>query len=195
MPKATEALGQRLFTVEEYHRMAEAGVFAEDDRVELVGGVVRKMSPKNRDHSIAVWKIKGVFDDGLRGRAATFSEAPIALESLHSEPEPDIAVMSTPDGELFGTAASEPLLVIEVSDSSLRYDLTDKAALYAAGQIPEYWVVDLVHRELIVFRDPRNGAYQRRETLAQDARVAPWSWPDLGLDVRALFPAESESSS
>ena len=106
MAKATEALGQRLFTVEEYDRMVEAGILAEDDRVELIRGVIREMSPKNSPHSIAVWKIKGVFDEGMRDRAATFTEVPIALEALDSKPEPDIAVMSHPDGELFGTDAS-----------------------------------------------------------------------------------------
>jgi len=112
MDRATEVLGQRLFTVMEYDRMVEAGVLAEDDRVELVRGVIREMSPKNSPHSIAIWKIRCVLDDGLRDRAATFQEVPIALEALDSKPEPDIAVMSHPDGEFFGTDASEPLLVV-----------------------------------------------------------------------------------
>ena len=195
MDRATEVLGQRLFTVVEYDRMVEAGVLADDDRVELVRGVIREMSPKNSPHSIAIWKIRCVLDDGLRDRAATFQEVPIALEALDSKPEPDIAVMSHPDGELFGTDASEPLLVVEVSDSSLRYDLTEKAALYAEGRIPDYWMVDLVHRVLVVFRDPRNGVYETRETYQPGSRIAPVPWPDFEIEVSALFPAEAESSS
>ena len=175
--------------------MVEVGVLAEDERVELIRGVIREMSPKNSRHSIAIWKITRVLDDGLRKRAATFSAVPIALETLDSKPEPDVAVMSHPDGELFGTDASEPLLVVEVSDSSLRYDLTEKAALYAAGQIVDYWVVDLEHRGLVVFRDPRNGVYETRETYQPSSRIAPVPWPDFELDVSALFPAEAESQS
>ncbi len=85
--------------------------------------------------------------------------------------------MSHPDGELFGTDASEPLVVVEVSDSSLRYDLTEKAALYAASQIADYWVVDLEHRVLVVFRDPRNGVYETRETYQPGSRIGPCRGP------------------
>ncbi|TDI36936.1 MAG: Uma2 family endonuclease [Acidobacteria bacterium] len=99
------------------------------------------------------------------------------LETLDSKPEPDVAVMSHPDGELFGTDASEPLVVVEVSDSSLRYDLTEKAALYAASQIADYWVVDLEHRVLVVFRDPRNGVYETRETYQPGSRIGPCRGP------------------
>ena len=80
--------------------------------------------------------------------------------------------------------------MIEVADSSLTYDLTTKAALYAEGQVPEYWVVDLNHRVLLTFRDPRDGTYQTRTSHEPGSRIAPVSWPDFEVDVDALFPLD-----
>jgi hypothetical protein len=70
------------------------------------------------------------------------------------------------------------------------YDLTTKAELYARGGIPEYWVVDLVHRTLVVFRNPEHGVYRVRETHHPGSRLAPLSWPDFPVEVGALFPSE-----
>ena len=171
MHTTTEVLAQRLFTVVEYDRMVEVGVLAEDDRVELVRGVIREMSPKNSPHAIAVWKIRRVLDDGLRDRGATFSEVPIALEALDSKPEADVAVMSHPDGELFGTDASEPLLVVEVSDSSLRYDLTEKAALYGQARSPiTGWSIS--YTVFSSFSATRETAFMRRAKRTSRARAS-----------------------
>ncbi len=78
-----------------------------------------------------------------------------------------------------------------MAESSLRDDLGDKAALYAEAGIPEYWVVNLVDRVLVVFREPRDGSYRTRSTLEPGARVAPGSWPDLELDIASLFSEEA----
>ena len=96
------------------------------------------------------------------------------MVKLDSEPEPDIVVGDNPDVESYGTESFRPLLVIEVADSSLRYDLSLKSELYARAGIPEYWVVDLPNRVLVVFRNP-DGAYQTRDTYAPGSRIAPLS--------------------
>jgi Uma2 family endonuclease len=119
-----------------------------------------------------------------------YEEMPLQLEPLDSEPEPDVAVYSNPDLRAYGTARTSALLVIEVADASLQYDLTTKAELYARGGIPEYWVVDLVHRTLVVFRNPEHGVYRVRETHHPGSRLAPLSWPDFPVEVGALFPTE-----
>ena len=98
------------------------------------------------------------------------------------------------DVESYGTDSFHPLLVIEVADSSPRYDLSLKSELYARAGIPEYWVVDLPNRVLVVFRDPREGAYETRTTHQPGSRIAPVSWPDFEIDVDSLFPAEAASS-
>ena len=194
MARAAEAVGVHRFTVDEYHRMVDAGILREDDRVELIYGVIREMSPINRPHVIATSRTRQLLADGLAGRASVFEQSPLHLEALASEPEPDVAVYSNPDLDTFGTAATEPLLAIEVADSSLSLDLTTKAELYAKGQVPEYWVLDIQHRVLHVFRDPRDGAYRTRTTHKPGSRITPVSWPDFEIDVDSLFPSEAASS-
>lgn len=188
MARVAEATPLHRFTVEDYHRMAETGILGEDDRVELIRGVVREMSPVDRAHVIATSRTRQLFADGLAGRASVYEQSPLRLEALASEPEPDVSIYSNPNLDAFGTEATEPLLAIEVALSSLSQDLTTKAELYAEGGIPEYWVVDVAHRLLYVFRDPHDGKYRTRETYAPGARVIPLSWPDFAIDVEALLP-------
>lgn len=191
--RGAQTFAERHFTVEEYHRMVEAGILSSDERVELIGGAVRRMSPKNRAHVIATRRVFNFLVDKLQGRASVYKEDPLVLTDLDSEPEPDVLVCSNPDFEAYGTDATTPLLVVEVAHSSLPSDLGAKAFLYAEAQIPEYWVVDLVHRVLVAFREPRQGIYQTRSTVEPGARVAPLSWPDVQLEVESLFPDEASN--
>lgn len=194
MAGAREDTKLHRFTVGEYHRMVDAGILREDEQVELIYGVIREMSPKNRPHVIAANKIWHVLHDGLGGRAGVYKEDPLGLLELDSEPEPDIVVTADPDVESYGTARAVPLLVVEVSDTSLGYDMNLKAGLYASGGIPEYWVVDLRHRELVVFRDPEGGDYRTKTVWSPGSRIAPRSFPDLEIEVEALFPARTAPS-
>lgn len=191
MARVAEDPGVRRFTVDEYHRMVDAGILRQDDRVELIYGVIREMSPTNRPHAIATTAVRQLFDRGLAGRATVYEEKPLRLEAIASEPEPDVCVCSNPDLRAFGTESTKPLLVIEVADSSLTYDMTTKAELYVKGDVPEYWVVDLVKRVVHVFRDPRDGEYQTKTTKEPGTRIAPLSWPDFAIDVATLFPSDT----
>lgn len=168
--------------------MAETGILGTDDRVELVRGVVRRMSPKSWAHVVAAGSVYDQLRDALRGRASVYHEAPLVVERLDSEPEPDVLVCSNPDRSAYRSRWTRPLLVVEVADSSLEYDLREKASLYAEAQVPEYWVVNLVERHLVVFRDPRLGGYSIRTSFDESARVTPESWPDLSFEVSALLP-------
>jgi Uma2 family endonuclease len=188
MARAAEGIDPRPFTVEEYHRMAEAGILHPDERVELIRGVVRRLSPKKRAHVVAATRLYQRLVRSLAGRAAVFKEDPLKLVRLDSEPEPDIVATSSPDIGAYGTEGSKPLLVIEVAESSLRYDLNVKADLYAEAEVPEYWVLNLVERELVVFRSAREGRYLQRDTYGAGDRVAPDAWPDVVLEVTELFP-------
>ncbi len=179
--------GQRTFTVEEYHRMGEAGVFGPDERVELIWGVIRELSPKGRRHSVAVGPATNLFVRRLEGRAGVQIRDAITLVGGRSEPEPDIVVNSSPDLRELRTEKS-PLLVIEVSDSSLRFDRDQKAQIYAKGDIPEYWVVNLVNDVLEVFRDPKDGAYQTKLVLKPTETISPLSFSDLEIAVSDLIP-------
>jgi Uma2 family endonuclease len=129
-----------------------------------------------------------LFRDALRGRASVYKEDPLRAEGIDSEPEPDVMVCSHHEIAAYGTARTKPLLVIEVADSSLEYDLGEKAALYAQAGVPEYWVVNLLERVLEVFREPENGSYRRRSSPELGSRVTPEAWPELELEVASFFP-------
>jgi Uma2 family endonuclease len=188
---ALETVALRRFTVEEFHRMADTGILARGERVELIRGIVRSMSPKNRAHVVAATLVYDLLRDGLRGRAAVYNEAPLTAEHIDSEPEPDVMVCSNPDRAAYGTPLTRPLLVVEVAESSLEIDLGEKVTLYAEAGVPEYWVLNLAERVLVVFREPLGGSYRVRLSLEEKARLTPVAWPDLAFDVSALFPPVS----
>jgi Uma2 family endonuclease len=182
---------QRRFTVGEYFRMADAGILAPAERVELIRGTVREMSPRNRAHVVAVQKIRTRLEHVLGDRATVYPESPLLLEKLDSAPEPDVMVSASADFDDYGTDAARPLLVVEVADSSLKHDLGEKARLYAEAGVPEYWVLNLVDRVLVVFRDPRDGRYQAVATLPPAERVAPSRWSAAEIQVASFLPSAS----
>ena len=148
------------------------------------------------DRDRRVEAAKSVYDllqDALRGKASVYHEAPLVAEELDSEPEPDVLVRSDPDERAYRSVRTKPLLVIEVADFSLDYDQGEKASLDAGAGIPEYCVVNLVERVLVVFREPGQGSYPVRSTLDERARLAATVWPELSFDVSAFFPPEGQA--
>lgn len=183
-----DAVGLRRFSVEEYHRMGEAGVFGPDERVELIRGVVRQKSPKGRRHVIAVSKATELFVLGVAGRARVYVQDPMTSESLDSEPEPDLCVMSNPDPKSYRTPEATPLLVIEVADSSLEYDRSTKLSLYADAEVPEYWIVNLIEDVVEVYRKPHHGRYESKQVLKGEESVQTLAWPELEVKAEDLLP-------
>ena len=173
--------------------MADARILAPEERVELLFGVVRPMSPKNRAHVIAANLACDLFREKLGGRARVYKEDPLAFPGLDSELEPDVMVCANPEIEAFGTERMQPLLVIEVAESSLARDLGEKPELYAKAGIPEYWVVNLLDRVLEIFLDAAEGRYRKHTNAKPGSRVSPQAWPDLELEVSSLFPEEGDA--
>jgi Uma2 family endonuclease len=143
----------RLWTREEYYKMAEAGIFRPDERTELIGGRIYVKAPQTPQHAAGISLVgetlRSLFNVGSHVRM----HGPLNLSSF-SEPEPDVAVVR---GTIRDYAKAHPnaaLLVVEVAESSLAYDRGIKASLYASAGIPEYWVLNLVNRRLEVSRDP-----------------------------------------
>ena len=194
MAEVLERVGQRRFTVEEYHRMGKAGVFTPDERIELIRGVIHKMTPKGIRHVMAVSKLVSLFPVRLAGRASFRVQDPLKKLESHSEPEPDFAISSGPDPYAYGSEHSSTLLVTEVADTSLDYDRTVKAPLYAEIGVPEYWIINLVDNVLEVYREPGEGVYQSRSIQQPGERIAPLSWPDLEIDVSELIPPAVKNS-
>ena len=163
------------FTREEYHRMGEAGLFA-DERVELLGGAIITMSPQTSPHAGAVYRAFTALYRMLGSAFCVRSQLRVVLDDW-SEPEPDIAVCS-PDPADYSRAhptAGQILLVVEVAASSLPYDRGQKAAAYAESGIPTYWIVNLAERRIEVLTEPDQpaGRYTRSEirTEAENLRL------------------------
>ena len=180
-------LAQRLLTVEEYRKMAAAGILTEDDRVELLEGKIIEMSPIGKRHAAMVKRLTALFYK-LLGNEATISVQDPVIMGEFSMPEPDVAILKyKPDyyeEEL--PTSSDVLLLIEVADSSYEKDQKVKNAIYAGAGIPEYWIINLERDEVEVYREPSGGQYLQRQVLILGDSVLLSSW-DLEVEVAEFF--------
>ena len=141
---ATETPTRRRFTVHDYHRMGESGILSEDDRTELIDGEIVQMTPIGGRHAACVNELTRILV-GAVGRDAVVSvQNPIRLDDFH-EPQPDLAVLRRREDYRSGRlpGSDDVVLLIEVADTTLRYDRGVKLPLYARAGIPEVWLVDL----------------------------------------------------
>ncbi|MEH2117978.1 Uma2 family endonuclease [Nostoc sp.] len=194
MQNTESTLKLRLWTVEEYHRMAEAGIFGADERVELLEGKIIWMIAKGTAHRSAVGRTDYLLKNRLGNRAWVSIQDPVKLNE-QSEPEPDIAVVKVDplDYADHHPTPSEVYLIIEVADSSLKLDCQTKAKAYSQAGITDYWVLDVVSRQLYVFREPTQDGYQSKVILAEDATISPLEFPDLSIAVLEILPPVTES--
>ena len=172
------------FNVDEFARMGEAGVFTEDDRVELIDGEVLEMSPIGSPHAGTVNRLNELLVTRLAGRANVIVQNPIRLDR-HTEPQPDL-VVARRRKDFYTDRHPEPadvLLVIEVADSSLRYDRTEKVPRYARAGIPETWLVDIQAGTVTLYADPGPEGYARQQVRRRGDRIAAASVPVPGLAV------------
>jgi Uma2 family endonuclease len=173
-------------TVHDYYRMAEVGLLSPGDRTELIEGEIIDMPPIGSKHASVVTllnrRLMRAVDDAVEVRV----QSPVRFMP-RSEPQPDFAlVRHTPDAYRHGhPTAKDVLLLIEISDSTLRYDLEEKARLYATHRIPEYWVVDLVNRRIVRHRAPHRAGYEQRDDVA--AGVVPLPTPGAEISLAELF--------
>jgi Uma2 family endonuclease len=173
-------------SLEEYHRLIEAGGFDDAERVELLDGLLVRMSPKTPRHERAVRWLAGWLIRALDAQRYTVGVAgPLTLGT--SEPEPDLAVIERGTPEPYHPAGAA--LVIEAAVSLLSRDLGVKTALYAAAAIPEYWVLDLAGRRLVVHREPADDGYAQRFEAGADATVTAASLALPPLAVAELLAA------
>jgi Uma2 family endonuclease len=173
-------------TLEQYHRMVDAGIW-DDCHVELLNGVVVEMSPEGMPHAHTSSDATEYLIRLLGDRAQVRDGHPTTLLG-GSEPEPDIAIVQRL-GKEYLTHHPYPeniFWLIEYSNSSLDKDLGIKADIYAAAGIPEYWVNNLKKNVLIVFRDPVDGKYQSRQEFTSGT-INPLAFPDVAIAVARLL--------
>jgi len=176
------------FTVEEYHRMGEAGIFTEDDRVELIEGEILQMTPIGPRHAACVDRLTRLFSMAVGERAVVRVQSPIRV-AQHTEPQPDV-VLLRPRADFYQEAHPGPLdifVVVEVSDTSAAYDRTVKLLLYARAGIPEVWLVDLEGQLVEVHRNPGPGGYQDVLQLRRGQHLAVEALPGLTFSVNDIL--------
>jgi len=170
--------------------MTEAGIFGEDDSIELIDGQVVEMSPESTPHRVATSKATEELIRALTDRPYFLqSQSTLPLDDWNVS-EPDLAVLrGQPDDVL--EEEPEVFLVVEVADTSLERDRSVKQALYAGQEIPEYWILNLQNRTLEAYWEPGEGEYRQRRTSSEDDTVTPQFEDAPSFEIEALLPAES----
>ncbi len=179
----------RLWTVEEYHRMADLGIFFPDEKVELIAGqIIKKMSPQGSPHAAAITRINRLLSQGLGDNALIRLQLPIVLNNF-SEPEPDIAVVKTDplDYDEAHPTPKDVYLIVEIADTTLKGDRELKGKVYAQSDVEDYWILDLNHRQLYVYREPTEEGYQREIILTENDSIVPLQFSDCVIQVTQML--------
>jgi len=177
----------------EYERLVDLGVF-DREPVELIGGQLIVAEPQNSPHATAV----GAADDALRAALPpgflVRAQMPVAIDE-ESLPEPDLAVVPGRRADYQLVHPTRPVLVVEVADSSLRFDREEKGSLYARARIGEYWIVNLIDRVVEIYRDPapdpaapHGWRYRPAAALAPPSVISPVAFPSAQIRVADLLP-------
>lgn len=163
----------RRFSVDEYHRMIETGILSEDDRVELLDGWILEMSPIGPPHEVCISLLLEELQQSLSSGWLVRLQSPITLST--SEPQPDVSVVRgrPRDYVAHHPKPDEVALVVEVADSSLTFDRQLKRPRYAAAGIPEYWIVNLIDRQLEIYRDLAAGGDYTKPVILSEADSVP----------------------
>jgi Uma2 family endonuclease len=165
----------RRFSVDEYHRMSEAGILTENDRLQLVNGWIVEIPPSGPAHSTATSLVGKAINDSLPTGWILRRQDPITLAT--GEPEPDVVVArgTIRDYTSRHPGSDDIALVVEVADATLNFDRVQKLAEYAAAGLVEYWIVNLIDRQIEVYRDPHLAAagpeYRKREVFNVSDRI------------------------
>lgn len=193
-PVRPEEPTRKRWTREEYYRLAEQGWF-QNQRVELIDGEIIQLSPPSPPHSFSSDEIRDIFQSIFGDGYWVRMQLPLSYGD-YSQPEPDVSVVRGSRKDFQRAHPKSAVLVVEVSRTSLDYDKKTKPQLYAAMGVPEYWVLDLVHRQLIVHRHPQGdesdaGSRYGSVTVLNEAdSVAPLEKPTASIAIGAMLPSQ-----
>lgn len=182
----------RRWTREEYYRAHALGLFGPEEKLELIRGEIVEKMPQGTPHATATsLAFDALYDIARAADAFVRCQMPVSLLG-DSDPEPDLAVARgrANDYRERHPGPTDLLLVVEVSDSTLIYDRTDKARLYAEAGIAEYWVLSVTERLLEVRRDPQGGEYRSLQTVREGETVSPLFATTESLAVADLLPID-----
>jgi Uma2 family endonuclease len=185
---ATETVVKKLFTVDEYYRMWDAGILPENKRFELIRGEIIEMPPPGPPHNGRVMRLNSLFNARFGDSVLVGVQGPSHVDEM-SEPIPDVTLLK-PRGDFYAASHPTPadiLLAIEVSNTTFRFDTKVKAPLYAEAGILEYWILNIPKNVLEVRSDPVNGVYTRHEILKHGQTVSPRAFPDISFKVEEIM--------
>lgn len=183
------------FTIEEYHRLIDLGIFQEDDRMELIEGEIVNMVSKGKPHAVCCRNLIRELSTLVGNRAIIQCQDPILLPN-YSEPEPDLAIVRNRDDNYLTNHPSpeDILLLMEIADSSLQYDREVKLNLYAQYNIVHYWIFNLLENQLEVYSHPyqksqsNNFDYRQKQIFLPNESVPLPNLADAILDLAKVFP-------
>lgn len=178
----------RKFTVKQFHQMAEAEIFYPQERLELIKGEIVKMSAIGLKHATTVNRLNNLFHQNLLGKVIVSVQNSIQLDD-YSEPQPDVVLLKFRE-DFYAHQLPQPediLLLIEVSDSSLKYDREVKIPLYAQNNIQESWLVNVNNQTVEVYRKLKNNQYQSLQILTYQQSVSPIKFSGLTINVTDIF--------
>jgi Uma2 family endonuclease len=175
------------WSVEEYQKLGEVGIFHEDDRVELLNGDIVLMAPIGIRHMNAVRRLNNVMARKYGPRCWVDAQNSLMIDT-RSMPQPDLLLLRSDLDESQPPTPKDVLLLVEVADSSLLYDMRDKRAAYARTGVTEYWLLDLTGRQLHVFRNPEAQGYGGEQVVHAGESIAPLAFPDIPVALNEILP-------
>lgn len=191
LPPIVEPFSRR-WTKDEFYRLGECGFFA-GQRAELIEGEIMVQSPQKAEHFTAIKRVARILESHFGTGFDVRAQGPLAL-GQHTEPEPDVAIVTGQSEDYQKAHPQSALLVVEVSETTLVYDQTDKASLYAAAGIADYWIVNLVADQLEVYRcpapdpdQPYGARYSSVTVYSRGATVSPLAKPGTPVAVTDLL--------
>ncbi|WP_310488195.1 Uma2 family endonuclease [Chamaesiphon sp. VAR_69_metabat_338] len=181
----------RSLTSADYYQMMESGIIREGERVELILGQIFTMAAKGTRHTVATTRLITELPMLLQRRAIVRCQEPITLPN-DSEPEPDIAIVRLRSDDYINSHPSpaDVILVIEVADSTIKFDRDTKAPLYAAVGINEYWIINLIDDRLEIYRQPEGNIYTSIEIILPPRSINLPGFPEIVLSIDDFFPVQ-----
>lgn len=182
------AIARRLWTADEYERLAGAGILTEDERIELIEGEIITMSPTGSSHAGCLNRLVALLSTSTGGSAIVAAQNPVRLND-DSEPQPDVALLR-PRPDFYATShprSEDILLLVEVADTSMTYDQGVKRPLYAAAGVPEVWIVALPETRVYVCRRPTAGRYADVQVYGRGATISVEQLPGVGVAVDQII--------
>ena len=182
----TTASTTRRFSRDEYHEMARTGILRPEERIALIHGEILTTTLQSTQHDAFINFLDTQLQEAFGEQVAVRTQLPLALSET-SEPEPDLAVVPGQPLDYVHAHPTTALLIVEVAETSLLFDRTSKAKLYAEHLIPEYWIVNIGGRQLEAFRNPFTSGYETHRILSADESVTPLHAPNFSLPLSNIF--------